>query len=356
VDVIRSSGGGAAAAGAAPAPALDVSVVVPVYNERDSLRDLQREIEDGCEQTGLTWEVVWVDDGSTDGTTEILEELATTRDPVRLVRLRRNFGKSAALRAGFDHSHGTIVITIDGDGQDDPAEIPALVAKLVEGYDVVSGWKQRRQDPAFKRWGSKLFNRITARLSGVPLHDVNCGFKAYRGAAVRELELYGEQHRLIPVIGYQRGWRVAELPVHHRARPHGRSKFGPERYARGVLDLVGVLFIGRYQHRPLHFFGGMGLVSLVLGFLVCAYLTVIKLSGAAIGDRPLLSLGVLLILAGIQLITLGLVGEMITATRQDVLGARTTAQLVDRIVDGPAGPATPAARPARVAAVPAPDA
>jgi glycosyltransferase involved in cell wall biosynthesis len=341
---------------AAPATAVDVSVVVPVYNERDSLHDLLREIEDGCEQTDLTWEVVWVDDGSTDGTTEILEELATTRDAVRLVRLRRNFGKSAALRAGFDHSHGTIVITMDGDGQDDPAEIPALIGKLADGYDVVSGWKQRRQDPAFKRWGSKLFNRITARLSGVPLHDVNCGFKAYRGAAVRELELYGEQHRLIPVIGYQRGWRVAELPVHHRARPHGRSKFGPERYARGVLDLVGVLFIGRYQHRPLHFFGGMGLVSLVLGFLVCAYLTVIKVTGTAIGDRPLLSLGVLLILAGIQLITLGLVGEMITATRQDVLGARTTAQLIDRIVDGPAQPATPAGRFARVAAVPARDA
>jgi glycosyltransferase involved in cell wall biosynthesis len=230
-----------------------------------------------------------------------------------------------------------VVVTIDGDGQDDPAEIPALVAKLDEGYDVVSGWKQRRRDPIFKRWGSRMFNRLTARLSGVPLHDVNCGLKAYRGPAVRALELYGEQHRLIPVIGFQRGWRVTELPVHHRPREHGRSKFGTERYARGLLDLLGVLFIGRYQYRPLHLFGGAGLLSLLVGLVVCAYLTVEKLSGEAIGGRPLLVLGVLLILAGIQLFTLGLVGEMIAATRQDVRGGNTTAQLVERTVDGPAG-------------------
>jgi glycosyltransferase involved in cell wall biosynthesis len=317
------------------ASTVDISVVIAVLNERESLEPLFGEIEAACTGTGRSWEVVWVDDGSTDGSTDVLERLARERAAVRLVRLRRHFGKSAALRAGFDQSRGAVVVTMDGDGQDDPAEIPALLAKLEEGYDVVSGWKQERRDPLFKRWGSRMFNRLTARLSGVPLHDVNCGLKAYRGPAVRALELYGEQHRLIPVLGFQRGWRVAELPVHHRPREHGRSKFGAERYARGLLDLFGVLFIGRYQYRPLHLFGGAGLVSLFIGLGICAYLTLEKLSGQSIGQRPLLVLGVLLILAGIQLFTLGLVGEMITATRQDILGARTSAQIIERTVDGP---------------------
>lgn len=313
----------------------ELTVVVPVYNERGAIEPLLAEIEAACRETSRDWEVVWVDDGSTDGSAELLERLAHEQEHVRLVRLRRNFGKSAALRAGFDSSGGAIVVTMDGDGQDDPAEIPALLEKLEQGYDVVSGWKQQRRDPRLKRWGSRVFNRLTAKLSGVPLHDVNCGLKAYRGSAVRTLELYGEQHRFIPVLGFQRGWRVAELPVRHRPREQGRSKFGPERYARGLLDLFGVLFIGRYQYRPLHLFGGAGLISLFIGLGICAYLTVDKLTGAAIGGRPLLFLGVLMILAGIQLFTLGLVGEMITATRQDLLGARTSAQIIERTVDGP---------------------
>ena len=314
---------------------VDLSVVVPVLDEREALEPLQREIETACAPLGLSFQVIWVDDGSTDGTTEVLERLAREHASAQMVRLRRNFGKSAALRAGLERSSGAAVITMDGDGQDDPAEIQPLLAKLDEGYDVVSGWKQQRRDPPLKRWGSRLFNRLTAKLSGVPLHDVNCGLKAYRGPAVRSLELYGEQHRFIPVLGFQRGWRVAEIPVHHRPREHGRSKFGAERYARGLLDLFSVLFIGRYQYRPLHLFGGAGLISLFLGVLVCAYLTVVKLTGEPIGDRPLLFLGVLLIIAGIQLFTLGLVGEMITATRQDVLGSRSSMQTVERVVEGP---------------------
>jgi glycosyltransferase involved in cell wall biosynthesis len=319
---------------------IDLSVVIPAYNERPALEPLLVEVEQACSATGLAWEVVVVDDGSTDGSAELLERLAREREPVRLVQLRRNFGKSAALRAGFDASRGRIVVTMDGDGQDDPAEIPALVAKLDEGYDVVSGWKRERRDPTFKRWGSRLFNRLTAKLSGVPLHDVNCGLKAYRGPAIRSLEIYGEQHRLIPVIGFQRGWRVAELPVRHRPREQGRSKFGPERYARGVLDLFGVLFLGRYGYRPLHLFGGFGLILFVVGLLICVYLTIEKIAGEAIGDRPLLMLGVLLVIAGIQLFTLGLVGEMIAATRQDVRPA--TAQLVEREIDSSEDPGSPA--------------
>jgi glycosyltransferase involved in cell wall biosynthesis len=315
--------------------AVELSLVIPVFNEREAIEPLLREVEEACKRTGRRWEVVCVDDGSTDGSREILERLARDLDPARLVRLRRNFGKSAALRAGFHETRGAIVVTLDGDGQDDPAEIPALLAKLDEGYDVVSGWKQQRQDPPFKRWGSRAFNRLTARLSGVPLHDVNCGLKAYRGPAVRALEIYGEQHRFIPVLGFQRGWRVAELPVHHRPRVHGKPKFGAERYARGLLDLFGVLFIGRYQYRPLHLFGGAGLLSLLVGLALCVYLTLEKLSGEAIGDRPLLVLGVLLILAGIQLFTLGLLGEMIAATRQDLRGGDASAQLVERRIDGP---------------------
>jgi glycosyltransferase involved in cell wall biosynthesis len=326
---------------------VDVSVVIPVFNEREALGPLLAEVGNACSRMGRRWEVVLVDDGSTDGSSEVLERFAREWEPVRLVRLRRNFGKSAALRAGFDQTRGAVVVTLDGDGQDDPGEIPALVGMLDEGYDVVSGWKQQRRDPPLKRWGSRIFNRLTATLSGVPLHDVNCGLKAYRGAAVRGLEFYGEQHRLIPVIGFQRGWRVAELPVHHRPREHGRSKFGAERYARGLLDLLGVLFIGRYQYRPLHLFGGAGLLSLFAGLVICAYLTVEKLTGEAIGDRPLLMLGVLLIVAGIQLFTLGLVGEMIAATRQDVRGGDANGQLVERVVDGlddEAGPERAAAR------------
>jgi glycosyltransferase involved in cell wall biosynthesis len=318
----------------APSPAVDLSVVIPVFNERETLESLLGEVEEVCGRTGRRWEVVWVDDGSMDGSTEVLERLACDRKTVRFVRLRRNFGKSAALRTGFEHSRGAVVITLDGDGQDDPEEIPALLAKLEEGYDMVSGWKRQRSDPTLKRLGSRVFNRLTARLSGVPLHDFNCGLKVYRGQVVRALELYGEQHRLIPVLGFQQGWRVAELPVNHRPRTHGHSKFGPERYARGLLDLLGVYFIGRYQYRPLHLFGGTGLVSLFIGLALCAYLTVEKLTGEAIGGRPLLVLGVLLTLAGIQLFTLGLLGEMITATRQEVRSGGTTSQLVERTIDG----------------------
>ena len=323
--------------GEQPAPELtearpaDLSVVVPVLNERDGLPELLAEIEGACDSLGLAWEVIFVDDGSTDGSAELLERLAAEHEAVRLVRLRRNFGKSAALGAGFEHSSGDIVVTLDGDGQDDPGEIPALVSKLDEGFQLVSGWKRDRQDPTLRRWASRLFNWVTARLSGVGLHDFNCGLKAYRGDLARSLQLYGELHRYIPVLAVQRGWRVTEIPVNHRPRRHGRSKFGFERYARGPFDLLTVLFIGRYQYRPLHLFGGLGLALILAGVVISAYLAALRFSGEAIGDRPLLLLGALLIVVGIQLLTFGLLGQMFVVMRQERGAVRTSDAQVDRV-------------------------
>ena len=322
------------APGRAGSRPIELSVVVPVFNEREGLPQLVAEIERACDPIGCAWELIVVDDGSTDGSEEFLEGLAADDQAVRLVRLRRNFGKSAALTAGFEHSSGDIVVTLDGDGQDDPAEIPALVSKVEEGYQLVSGWKQERRDPAVRRWASRLFNRVTGRLSGVKLHDFNCGLKAYRGECARSLQIYGELHRYIPVLAAQRGWRVTELPVHHRLRRHGRSKFGFERYTRGPFDLLSVLFIGRYQYRPLHLFGGLGFALILGGVAICAYLAVLRLSGEAIGDRPLLLLGVLLIVVGIQLLTFGLLGQMFVAMRQQEGTVRSSESQVARVVDG----------------------
>jgi glycosyltransferase involved in cell wall biosynthesis len=325
-----------------------LSVVVPVFNEREALPELSGEIERACESLGTDWEVIFVDDGSTDGSGEFLEDLASERAGVVAVRLRRNFGKSAALSAGFERSKGDVVVTIDGDGQDDPAEIPMLVRRLDDGYQLVSGWKTQRRDPRMRRWASRFFNWVTGRLSGVRLHDFNCGLKAYRGDCARQLRIYGELHRYIPVLAVQRGWRVTEEPVKHRPRRHGRSKFGFARYTRGPFDLLTVLFIGRYQHRPLHLFGGIGLLLMLAGLVMCAYLAVVKIGGEAIGDRPLLLLGVLLIVVGIQLLTLGLLGEMVVATRRDVRGPRGSQLQVERVVDGTGGADQPGTLPDRV--------
>ncbi len=308
----------------------EISVVVPVYNERDALEDLLVELDRSFEASERSWEVLFVDDGSTDGSVELLERMAAEHPNVGLVALRRNFGKSVALTTGFDFARGAVVVTMDGDGQDDPAEIPALLREIDAGFDLVCGWKRNRLDPAEKRWASRLFNRTTARLSGLPLHDFNCGLKAFRGECARALTLYGEQHRFVPVLGFQRGWRVTEVEVNHRPRIHGRSKFGFERYLRGLLDLVTVLFIGRYEYRPLHLFGGLGLLLMVSGTVICAVLSVQWLGGESIGRRPLLILGVLLIVVGVQFLTLGLVGELITAARQEARGRPARTSFVSR--------------------------
>jgi glycosyltransferase involved in cell wall biosynthesis len=310
-----------------------ISIVIPLHNEERSIALLYDELEAALEPLGEDWEAVLVDDGSTDGSFAALTRLHAAHENVRVVRLRRNFGKAAALATGFDHARGEIVLTIDGDLQDDPAEIPRLLIKLDEGFDLVSGWKTHRRDPLRRRVLSRIFNWVTGRVSGLRLHDMNCGLKAYRAEVVRGMRLYGELHRFIPVLAHYRGFRITEVPVNHRPREHGSSRYGVERYVRGFLDLLTVSFIGRYRHRPLHLFGGLGLVLGLIGIAILAYLTVVKALGHAIGERPLLTLGVLLVVVGLQFFSLGLISEMLTSQHEESAGGREQAELhIDEIL------------------------
>jgi len=291
---------------------IEVSVVLPVLDEVESLGVLHRELTEVLERLGRPYEILFVDDGSRDGSFERIEKLALEDDRVRGVQLRRNFGKAAALAVGFREAQGDMIVTLDADLQDDPAEIPKLLARLEDGFDLVSGWKQVRQDPRSKTWPSRLFNWVTSFLTGIRLHDFNSGFKIYRRPVVEELRLYGELHRFIPALAAWRGFQVTEVPVHHRVRRYGRSKFGSARLWRGFLDLLTVLFLTRYTRRPLHLFGGLGLIAWTVGFAVNAYLTGIWLSGAQpIGTRPLLAFGVLSMLVGVQFFAVGLLSELV---------------------------------------------
>ena len=310
-----------------------LSVVVPLHNEELTLAPLYDELRVALDPLDEPWEAIFVDDGSVDGSFAALTRLHAEAPNVRVVRLRRNFGKAAALAAGFAHASGETIVTIDADLQDDPADIPRLLAKLEEGFDLVSGWKARRRDPLTRRVLSRIFNAATSVVSGLGLHDLNSGLKAYRAEVVRGLRIYGELHRFLPVLAHHRGYRIAELPVNHRPRPHGRSRYGLERYLRGFLDLLTVSFIGRYGHRPLHLFGGLGLLLGLLGFVVLAYLTVLKVLGEAIGHRPLLVLGVLLVVVGLQLFSLGLISEMLTSHHEERAAERERADLhVDEVL------------------------
>ena len=310
-----------------------ISVVVPLLNEEQSLEELYREIAAALESRGDPFEVVFVDDGSTDGSMDVLNHLHDETTNVVVVHLRRNFGKAAALQAGFLEARGDVIVTIDGDLQDDPAEIPPLLAKLDEGFDLVSGWKTRRNDPLVRRLFSRVFNWATAVVSGVRLHDVNCGLKAYRAEVLHGMRVYGELHRFLPILASYQGFRIAEIPVNHRPRQHGRSRYGPERYLRGFLDLLSVTFMGRYRYRPLHLFGGVGLFMGALGFVILLYLTVIWFWGQGIGQRPLLTLGVLLMVVGIQLVSLGLLSEMITSQHEERMSERERSeQMVEAVL------------------------
>jgi dolichol-phosphate mannosyltransferase len=242
---------------------------------------------------------------------------------VRVVRLRRNFGKAAALAAGIEVAAGEVIVTMDADLQDDPAEIPSLLAKLDDGFDVVSGWKCDRHDPFVRRFVSRIYNTATRLATGVKLHDMNCGLKAYRADVFEHVRLYGERHRFVPVLAHHLGFSVAELPVNHRPRTNGHSRFGIERYLRAPFDLLTIVFMGRYRHRPLHLFGGVGVTASVAGGAILAYLTADKIGGAGIGGRPLLLLGVLLVVVGIQFLSLGLIGEMLTSHNEEKAQARS---------------------------------
>jgi glycosyltransferase involved in cell wall biosynthesis len=310
-----------------------ISVVVPLLNEEGSLDELYREIAAALEPRTEEFEVVFVDDGSTDGSLGVLTRLHDEAPNVVVIHLRRNFGKAAALQAGFLEARGDVIVTIDADLQDDPAEIPQLLAKLDEGFDLVSGWKARRNDPFLRRVFSRVFNWATGVISGVHLHDVNCGLKAYRADVLQDMRLYGELHRFVPVLASYQGFRIAEVSVNHRPRRHGSSRYGPERYLRGFFDLLSVTFMGRYRYRPLHLFGGIGLLMGAVGFIVLTYLTMLWFWGEGIGTRPLLTLGVLLMVVGIQFVSLGLISELITSQHEERVSERErTERMVEEVL------------------------
>ena len=296
---------------------VDLTILIPAYNEVDSLGELIGQLQRVLEPLTSSWELLVVDDGSTDGTFELLVDLSASVEQLRYVSFRRNYGKSAALSVGFERARGSVIITMDADLQDDPEEIPRMLAKLSEGYDLVSGWKQQRKDPFIKTSTSKIFNFVTSRMSGLRLHDFNCGFKAYRREAGRSLRIYGELHRYLPVMAHVHGFRVTEIPVRHHARQHGVTKFGRDRFLNGIFDLLTVLFISRRRHSPLHFFGRIGFAFGVAGFLISLYFLAIWIGGAGLHMRPLMLLGIALLLVAMQFFSLGLLAELLVASSDE---------------------------------------
>ncbi|MGC1273949.1 MAG: glycosyltransferase family 2 protein [Planctomycetaceae bacterium] len=298
-----------------------LSILIPVYNEAESLRELHREIAAVGDAQTLSYEVIFVDDGSRDGSWKIIEELSRSDRRVSGIRFRRNFGKAAALTAGMRAASGGLLLMMDADLQDDPAEIPAFLAMRDEGFEVVNGWKERRLDPWHKVYPSRVFNWLVGRLTGLKLHDHNCGLKLFTKDVADEIRIYGELHRFIAVLAHARGFRVTELPVHHRPRKHGTSKYGVRRFLRGLLDLFTVTFLTGYGERPQHLLGGIGFALLGLGTVGLGYLSVLwvlmNVIGAVtpdpIGDRPLLAYSVAAILLGGQALSLGLLAELIVA-------------------------------------------
>ena len=287
------------------------SIVIPVYNEEDNVIPLYNELKDVLMEAREPYEVIFVDDGSTDRTFERLLKLHEVDGRVKIIRFRRNFGQSLALAAGFKHATGEIVISMDGDLQNDPRDIPRLVEKLNEGYDVVCGWRWDRKDPLFKKWFSRIANWLRRKITGERIHDSGCTLRAYRRACLEGLELFGELHRYIPTLLFWKGYKIGELKVSHRRRVFGRTKYGWKRLAKGFLDLLVVSFWQKYSYRPMHIFGGVGLLSTLIGFILGTYLVILRLFfGVSLAERPLFLISILLILMGIQFMTIGILSDI----------------------------------------------
>ncbi len=293
----------------------ELSIVIPVYNEEKNLTLLHDQLKSITETLTGKCEVIFVDDGSNDDSFSILEKLHRQDSNVKVIQFRKNFGKAAALSAGFAQAKGKIIITMDADLQDDPREIPSFIHKLEEGYDLVSGWRSKRQDPFSKILPSRVFNYLTSTLTGVKLHDFNCGFKCYRKEVVKNLSLYGELHRYVPALAHWQGFKITEIKVKHHPRAHGKSKYGASRLFSGLTDLLTVMFLTKYMKKPLHLFGGVGFLLFLGGLMINVYLAILWFLGQGIGNRPLLLLGVLLMLVGFQIVSTGLIGEMIVSVR-----------------------------------------
>lgn len=290
----------------------DISIVVPLLNEEESLKELTAAIEKAISGQ-YSYEVIFVDDGSTDTSFEVIKKLSIEHEFIKGISLSHNYGKSVALQAGFEQVKGTYVVTMDADLQDDPNEIPEMIRMLKDGLDMVSGWKKERFDPISKTVPSKFFNYVTRKAAGIQLHDFNCGLKAYKREVVDNIYLYGELHRYIPMLAKKEGYnRIGEKVVKHHPRKYGTTKFGLSRFLNGFLDLITILFVQRYFQKPMHFFGTFGIVLLLIGTGINTYMAALKIFfGAGIGNRPLLFLGILLMVLGIQLLSTGLIGELI---------------------------------------------
>ena len=300
---------------------IDISVVVPLYNEDESLPELCAWISRVMIENGFSWEVILVDDGSNDNSWEVIRSLQTSDSHIRGIRFRRNYGKSGALNVGFEACQGNVVITMDADLQDSPDEIPQLYRMITEeGFDLVSGWKQKRFDPITKTLPTKLFNRAARKMSGIYLHDFNCGLKAYKNDVVKSIEVYGEMHRYIPVLAKWAGFKkIGEKVVQHRARKYGVTKFGWERFVNGFLDLLSITFVSRFGKRPMHLFGLIGTLSFMIGFIIAAYLTFAKFAYQAykMTDRPIFYFGLFFMVVGTQMFLAGFLGELISRNGHD---------------------------------------
>jgi glycosyltransferase involved in cell wall biosynthesis len=298
-----------------------ISLVIPLLNEEESILRLHQKITEVLKRNNYYFEIIYVDDGSTDDSFKKIKDLKNhSEDKIKIIQFRRNFGKAAALSAGFKEAEGDLIITMDADLQDEPEEIPKMINKINEGYDLVSGWKQDRKDPKIKLLSSKIFNFTVSSLTGIKLHDFNCGFKIYRQEVIKNINVYGELHRFLPVLAHQKGFKVGEVKVKHNSRQHGISKYGRsglKRIKNYILDTINIFLITKYSKKPLHFFGNVGLLFIFLGFIIESYLTYLRLTTGSIQNHtPLLMLGILLIIIGTQLISLGLLGEIIIRFNQ----------------------------------------